>query len=644
MVNSNYINEILDTECIGDSLLTINSNFSSLDLQQFNDPFLVETLGINYKLTYNQQYKPLISLTPNNSLYFEKSFDYLLEAEATFVTLDDSISIPATIFKYTLQQDLAKPVASFTVPVLNNNVPKVSIYWTASGSYDSTVFALNSSSSLQNLTDLGFNGEVTTLHQVNNLLYVGGTFTTVGSAARSMFAVINLSGGSEITSNNFMGSLSADVLNLNGGLIKQNSDEKVNTIKTYGDYVIIGGSFKSLVNGCGLVIVDTKNAIIHPYYVNGVVNDIHIVEDQAYVVGEFDFVNVGSNGMDSNIQKHYTNGVARLSLDYINTDPNATLSDNLIFHEYIKTLFFREAKINAIEFHNNSVYLGGQFSVIKHREFVAKNLLKLQNDTLYEDWQPILNGPVYDLEVLNNRLYIGGLFSEYNVYTGIYNKPTINTVVGKDLNNICKLNIEANTPFLISNWKPRFNNYVSSIKATIIQDIPVVYCYGGFTTINEKPANFVISLNADNNTTLEWTPSLSLMPSKLNKALLLQTNGVIIGGNFTHVNSTIRAGLCKLSPTTLLETAKTVVWDIKAELTSPGNIPNLNNQPFQSIVTKCSYPFKSSNILTVSNNLIAKQPLTKGHTCRFLIKRAGGNQDTYIGNVYVLGYSVDFDK
>ncbi len=644
MTNSKYIKEILDTECIGDSLLTINSNFSSLDLQQFNNPSFNETYGTIINREYNQQYKPIISFTPNNSLYFEKTFDYLLHAESTLVTQDDNVTIPATLFRHTQQQDAAKPTASFTVPILSQNIPTVSLYWTASGSYNSTVFPLNSSASLQQLGELGFNGEVTAIHQVDNILYVGGSFTTVGNSDRSLFAVINLSGGSEVSSNNFIGSLSADILNENGGLFKQNPNERVNVIKTYEDYVLIGGSFKSLTNGCGLVIIDTKNSIIHPYYVNGVVNDIHIVDDQAYIGGEFDFINVGSTGMDLNIPKYYTNGLARISLDYINTDPNATLADNTVFYNYINQLFFNEAKINTIDYSNNSLYVGGDFLIVKNRTIVNKNLLKLTGDLLVEEWQPIVNGPVYAFEVQNNTLYVGGSFSEYNLHQGLYNKPSRNIVSGKDIQNLFKLNIEGAVPEFISNWKPLLNGHVSSIKSTIIQDIPVVYCYGSFTTVNEQPVSYSASLNGDENILLEWFPSLNMMPTILNKALHLQTDGVIIGGNFTYVNSQTRASLCKLNPTTLLQTTPTIRLDIIAEIISPGNIPNINNNEYQTIDIKSFYPFKSINVLTIPQDVISRYPLTKGHMCRFLIKRPGGNQDTYTGNIYVLGYSVNFDK
>ncbi len=639
-MNSKYIKEILDTECIGDSLFTINSNFSSLDLQQYNNPIFESSFSQNY----NQQHKPIISFAPNNALYFEKTFDYLLNAEPTLVTLDDNISIPATLFKYTLQQDLAKPVASFTVPVLNQNIPKVSLYWTASGSYNSTVFALNSSASVQTLGDLGFNGEVTTLHEVNGVLYVGGTFTAVGSSDRSLFAVLSLSGGSQVSTGNFMGSLSADVLNQNGGLVKQNPDERVNIIKTYQDFIIIGGSFKSLANGCGLVIVDAKNSIVHPYYVNGIVNDIYIVDDQAYIAGEFDFINVGSSGTDPNIQRHYTNGLARISLDYVNTDPNASLADNAIFHEYVSQLFFREAKINTLEYFNDSLYAGGEFIILENRNIINKNLLKLTFDQLSNQWQPIVDGPVYDLEQQNGMLYVAGLFSEYTIHQDFYNNPPLNTVSGKGLKNIFKLNIQGSIPNFISNWKPQFNNYVSSLKSTIIQDIPIIYCYGGFTRINGQPVNYIASLNADDNIFLEWTPSLSLMPTVFNKALHLQTNGVVVGGNFTQVNSQTRVGLCKLSPTTLLQTAPSIVFDVVAEIISSGNIPNINNQQFQNVSVKSFYPFKSTNVLSITENLLTRYPLTKGDMCRFLIRRSGGIQDTYNGNVYVLGYSIDFDK
>lgn len=649
-----FTKNISESECIGDSLNTINENFLSLDTQVYD--VAIAQPGINTSVTNytTLQNKTVTVLEPNNTLYFSRNFDYVSEVQDTNIEIEPTIVIPTKAFEKVGVNAINKPTGTMIVPALGSGNPQLTVYWTATGSdYKTNVFSLSASIP---------NGKITALHQENNILYIGGNFNTVNGEIRNGFAMINLSGGEEVVTEDytdFTGSLidtNSDIITEAGGF-RIDEHTSVNVIKKHNNFLFVGGNFiqdtQTDSRAANLLIVDENTKAIYGFYVNGVVNDIYIdtfdANNTAYVVGEFDYI----QKTGSTIQ--HTNGIAKILIDVLISNPAASLNDNFVFHEFIKNLFSGPAIINSIQGRNQNLYIGGKF-VIKNnsQQKIASNILQLTNEALEDMWQPLLNGVVNKLQVLQTEngdsyLLVAGDFSEYDEKHHFYQRPIAHP--SYKVHNLIKFSLDGETIPVFSNvWNIRFNGSIKTIHYKRQNQTDVVYCYGTFTTINETSVNYLAAVDMNENSSedpiLNWHPAIQTGASRDSNALLATDSGVYLGGSFRKINNTHRDGLAKLSLFSGSGTSIPESFDLEAGFEIIGSNLQLDSSTAKTVSVKCvSYPAKSIISSTFPRFSSDRMDLVKGQLCRFYIRRPRSNETENSPRfIYVLGYSINFDK
>jgi hypothetical protein len=664
-----YTERISAAECIGDSLSKINQNFQNLDygLCGKATPKPGHATSVTSQVT--ELGDAIYKINALNSYVYKTTFDSLQVATQSPVSLKDGTPLTITTFPYVGTLASAKPIATFTSVALTDKAPTVSLYWLASGvSAPLTTFNLNSASP----TDKGqtwFNGTVTSLLKTGTNLYVGGTFTTVGSALAEKISRINLtsSAGTFDPTN--------PITNLGShGEVREIVEHTITYSGSPRTYLIVGGSFESPgIRGKGLLIYDTTNNIFHHFYVNGEVNAIKVRNGTVMVGGSFDYVNTGTASASTFSGKRvYSNGLFTVSLGGLAAGlTTAALSD-------ASSIFEPRATINSIEYYASGslFYVGGEFKV---RETVDK--LKCQNVccirfsgssyVLYEAWRPIVNGPVYKVYIDDNistgdsaYLYIAGEFSEVYSQTQFYLTPRIKDDFNTKFYNAFAVKLTdlatlRTTPLTINDWKPKFNGPVTNLLAHSNIASSHIYCYGKQTTVNDESVNYLVAVTKASSpvrgeVVSNWRPSLQNSPSLLNNALIRGTNGLIVGGNFTEANTFKRYNLAEIADTTSAVTSlSNVVWDFGAQPISIGSSLSFNTS---SIYTErvSAVPFAYDNINVTSFTVPEDtfRGLHGGQMIRYTVKRPGNSSaigllpatnETFRQDVYVVGYKVDFN-
>ena len=236
----NFTQLIEANQCVGDSLLTINSNFSAVDEGLCNIPQVVPGLGTHVERTTTEQQKNFLSVNTTNNFVYDTKFDSIQIASEQTTQLLDGTTLKTTTFPYIAGTFDPKPLATFSTVCLTDRAPKVTLYWMASGVDNNTVYALNSAVSPTDKGPIWFNDTVNALHVEGNNLYVGGSFITVGGNVARKFCKIDLAGGTTTPSFSSVGSLSSIPFGVGGDLGPTGS---VDTIAVNNNFVVVGGSF-----------------------------------------------------------------------------------------------------------------------------------------------------------------------------------------------------------------------------------------------------------------------------------------------------------------------------------------------------------------------------------------------------------------
>ena len=166
----NFTQYVSPNTCIGDSLATFNANFSALDEGLCSVPDVLGGNGTEAHIEITEQNHTLVHISTKNSFVHGTTFDYQKGAASTNLYIKDGTTIPATTFPYVSTVNDTEPVAIFSTISLTNAVPKVSLFWTASGSDNLTIYATNSAASVLNKGPIGFNGPVTSLYSSGTTL------------------------------------------------------------------------------------------------------------------------------------------------------------------------------------------------------------------------------------------------------------------------------------------------------------------------------------------------------------------------------------------------------------------------------------------------------------------------------------------
>lgn len=636
----NYIQLVTPNTCLGDSLATFNSNFSALDEGLCRQPDIVGGLGTNVQLQITEQNHNLVEVSTNNSFLYNTTFDYVSAGTVNSIGFRDGTSINVTTLPYA-----SGALAAFNTISTTRSAPKVSFFWTASGTNNTTVYLTNSATFVS--TDIGninLNGSVTSFLSSGNYVYVGGNFTT---PSRKLI-IANLNGGTNILNIGPAGSLVSTTLSGDGGFGLTGT---INSIIEYQDLIIFGGTYQSLKMGRGLTIYNKNTDTIYPFYVNGEVNSLHINGTDLYIGGSFDYLNylAESASVISGLRRN-TNGLAKISLSLVEAFPNSAISSN--FGANVINAFNNKAIINSIVSNSTVIYIGGMFTAHSGSNLVAANIAIINGDgTINLDWSPVIVGEVNCLAINGSYLYAGGEIK--SVYTGsqFFAAPrkldVSYNLVSFDITN-------SGAPVYEYNWKPRINGSVNKIAFHDQELSSYVYIYGNFTKVNNLDVGYIAAVdkpfnnNKNGQSYILWKNMLNKPPHKINNALIRTTNSILVGGNFDAINESNRNKFARITgvyetPPMPMESLKYVCWTLGAQLCNPGSslALNLTNT---TIVTAYPGSYSTVNCTTFPNEYTSAifQNYSEGSLLRFFLRRPS-SADTLTSPAHIIGWKVDFN-
>jgi len=641
----NFTQQVTPNTCLGDSLATFNANFQSLDEGLCEIPEVIGGLGttVSSEITEQSRFNSHISTT--NSFVYNTKFEYTASAPSESIFLRDGTNIPVTTFPYATNGN--NSVATFSTVSLTDALPTVSLFWTASGTDTTTIYSTNLNLSSQ------FNDSVDLLYfsSSDNLLYVGGKFTTVGGVTRNKLCTFDLSGGDvgdNISLGNFGSVVSSPLSTSSGGDLQ--SFGSVQTIAEFKTLLIVGGSFQSLSKGRGLTILDKQSKKVYPFYVNGDVRKVIVVGSDLYVGGDFDYISYGAQSPSpSSGLRVYTKGLIKISLLQLYVAPN-----NAIDKEFASTttsLFDGRAIINTISFKSLALYIGGLFSIKNNSFITTRNVAILNVDgTQNRGWECLIGGEVLTSSVDGNYLYIGGSFNSVHSSSQFYSRPRTNDESTRAYNAACFNISNIYSPTFESNWKPAFNGAVTSFAFHDGAYDSYVYCYGKFTKVNATNVNYLAAIqksykNLRYGTDASlWKINLQHSPSLINQGLIRYNNSLIVGGTFKKIGNTDVLRLARVNgvgESVSSDSLYSVVWEFGSQCCSPGMSLNMDLTTFDTV---SSYPgvYGTVNQTTFPVNSEIFKNYSKGDLLRFFVRRPL-NSGTFQKSAHVLGWKVDFN-
>ncbi|MCC5918919.1 MAG: T9SS type A sorting domain-containing protein [Cryomorphaceae bacterium] len=120
-------------------------------------------------------------------------------------------------------------------------------------------------------------------------------------------------------------------------------------------------------------------------------------------------------------------------------------------------------RVNTILEHNDLLYVGGQFNNVNGAAQHNLLIYDPQNDSVLS-WQPIINGEIHALHVVDDTLYVGGAFD------------TINGVPHK---NLAAFDLATQS---LSSWNPEPNDEIHAITSSDVE----IMVAGCFTQIDNQ--------------------------------------------------------------------------------------------------------------------------------------------------------------
>lgn len=642
----NYIQLVTPDTCLGDSLATFNSNFSALDEALCREPTAAAGAGIVIDKRLSEQNDYYFDVKSKNSFAYGSVFDTIEVASKTVLPLLSPIEGIQFQRLGVDSINAAKPTATFSTVSLTKNTPRVTIFWTASGTNNTTIYTTNSATSATDIGSIGFGGgSITSLLSADDLIYVGGDFLSVGTEGDyRKICTLDLNTGTQQSPLEKAGTLVPSNLSGYGGF---GNVGEIRTIIRYENFIIFGGSYQS-TKGRGLTVVDTDTNVIYPFYVNGEVNCLAVVGNFLYVGGHFDFVNYTERRASvSSGLRTYTNGLIRILLSDVVPFPNSSIDK--IFGTRVLRNFNNTATINAITSKNGTMYIGGLFDIYHQSELIASNLAILNADgTTYYDWKPVVGGEVYTLAVDGDYLYVGGRFNYCTTISEFFNGSSVE----QSYNAACFFVGIPTSPFHQFNWKPVFNGSVSSFCFHDQEFGSFVYCYGDFTNVNGKDVGYLAAVyksylnSVDGKDPVEWEVSVNKPPFKISNSMIRLGYSLLIGGAFDEINGVKRNGLARVNGVfeeLEIRPRPTVVWKVGAQIINHGSSLYPNTTNFASVT---SYPNSYGNVnqtaFPYNFTTSVFKNYTEGSLMRFSIQREGYT-DSLSANVYVIGWKVDFN-
>lgn len=360
-------------------------------------------------------------------------------------------------------------------------------------------------------------GNVSALALDSTNLYAGGSFNSIGGQSRNLLAVLNPASG--------VADATWDP--------KMQAGAQVSALAVFGSVVYAGGSFTTV----GGVTRNRLAAITS----DNVLTDWNPNSDDQVNVVTLDGSDVYVGGTFTNVGSQERNRVAKLDRDTGAVDSSWNPNANGL--------------VRTIEVSGSDVYVGGDFSAVAPAVSIGgqsrNRLAKLNNTTGEADatWNPDANDRVRVIKVAGSDVYVGGEFSAV--------APAV-SIGGQSRNRLAKLNNtsgEADTA-----WNPNADDVAYALAVTETE----VFAAGSFKSIGSQDPQPAIGRVAKLNITTgeadaTWNPGANLWVL----SMVLAGDSMYVGGPFDTIGgqSTIK-NVAKLdTATAALDTS----WNPYAE-------------------------------------------------------------------------------
>ncbi len=347
--------------------------------------------------------------------------------------------------------------------------------------------------------NLDANNSVTALAVGDNTVYVGGAFSTIGGNTFNGLAAINID---EVTG------IGAVDTGWNPGV----DDGGINTLVVVGNTVYAGGDFTTIGgvtrNRLAAIVAggDNRGSLTEwdPDVEGGSVFVMKVSGNTVYVGGNFTTIG----------------GVARNRLAAIKT------TDGLVRSRWNLN---PDDDVTALAIIGNVVYVGGDFTIIAGK--ARTRLAAVGKDGFVTRWNPKANNDVNVLAASGNALYAGGIFTAIG-----------NSVV--DRNRLAAIGVDDN----LTSWRPSVDGTTKD--EAIVEVIPLVlsvntiYAGGNFDSVNGIAVSNLVAIGTDGKVNVNWTPDAD----KVVRALAADNNGVLYtGGDFSKIGSVNRSRLAAIN-------------------------------------------------------------------------------------------------
>ena len=675
MPSCQYTTLIPSSQCIGDSLRTINSNFTILNDELCKIPRAVgdgKDTFVTHEMDLLGCNNIKLEIAPKPTLY--KKFDSISgNVTLSSCALSDGFNADMYVFPYISSLKDSKPIGTFDA-ISENGSPQLTLFWTASSNNAETVFATNSSVSFGQRGSVSPDGPVHCFCEVGNTLYIGGEFNNIGTTISRKFATIDWGGGDL---HNELGNVGLSAVSLFDESVDFGETGSVNFIKNTSitknidtndirDIFIVGGSFRSDTAGRSLTVWDNTVKRAYQFYVNGSLHDCAVVGSDLYVVGRFDFVNYG-NAAESfkSGKRYYSKSILKISLLKLLTGQDHNCID-LAFCETIQSSLTNVCEINCIVETSNQLFIGGEFFAEIDGLLNQQNLmaLTLTGETV-QSIKLIVNKAIctmaYDVDV--SVLYIGGEFTrivQQSKFSDPLNQPVMKSE-GVYL-HAAAFDVQIEQAPVLMDWQPRFNGAVRKIEIHNTFINSNIYAIGDFTQINDEYSSHAAAVTKASDplvsnkigAKVDWAIETPTAPTRNTNALLKGRRGVYIGGTFTKIGGTTRFYFSNVAGAgeTAGNVKADVAWDFGGKVLTANESYSLTFSEVNVVRSRTLCKQNGTvNVTTFAPLRETFQNQRAGHLCRFFIRRpcyssASGKldltDDTYTKSVKIVGWSLSY--
>jgi len=346
-------------------------------------------------------------------------------------------------------------------------------------------------------------GSVRALDVAGNIVYAGGSFTTIGGQTRNGLAAFDLT------------------QNPNSATPWDPNPQPAGTVfslATSGSTVYVGGDF-TFIGGASRNRIAALDANTHTNNATGWSPDA----DNRVVAVALDEGSVCAGGSYSSIGRLARKNIAAIR---ILTGAGTEWNPSLVGHPV-------HAKVNSIMISDGLLYVGGNFTSLGG---ASRNHLACLDPVsgLATNWDPNAGGEVGTISVSQDLVYVGGNFP---------------TIAGIPRSKLAAIDLVTGQP---TAWDPNPQNCCASWEVVLVHAAgPRIYVGGSFSLIGGASRFGVAAVSASTGLAENWNPA------PIDGAVgTIETMGdsILVGGGFSVASGVRRTQIAELDATTAFAT------------------------------------------------------------------------------------------